>query len=89
MGNIKLISKETIKDVNLDFDRYIFEAKGLLSTKDISIVIDFKNKEIAGDIVAYGGWHDLELPECLTYLKLLDKEDIIRDFDSILKKEEK
>ena len=68
----------------MDFDRYNIEEQSQISTKQISIVIDFKNEEITGDIVAHGDWYDLSLEECLEYIKVIDKP--IRNFDSIIKK---
>ena len=68
----------------VDFDRYNLEERTQISTKQISIVVDFKNEEISGDIVAHGGWYDLSLDECLEYIKVVDNP--IRNFDSIVKK---
>lgn len=82
---INFISKETIKYERIDFDRYIFEDVSQLSTKEISVVIDFNTNHIEGDIVAYGDWYDLEYEECLHYLDTLDKKDITRNFQAIRK----
>lgn len=71
----------------VDFDRYDIEEESQMSTKQISIVIDFKNNEISGDIVAYGGWYDLSVEECLDYIKVINNP--IRNFDSILNKYDK
>ncbi|MGM0183324.1 hypothetical protein IGK74_002289 [Enterococcus sp. AZ150] len=61
---IQYESTETIqgnhKGKYLDFDRYNLLEKTTLSTKEISICIDFsinKNEpNISGDIIAYGEW---------------------------------
>jgi hypothetical protein len=68
----------------VDLDRYQFEKQSGLSTKEVSVVIDFENEEIAGDCIAYGGWFELSVSECLEYIQSIDKP--IRDFDDILEK---
>lgn len=83
---IKLISKYTLKDAEVDIDRYEFEDISRLSSKDVSIIVNFNEDVIQGDIVAFGDWYDLEYEECVHYLNLLDKKDIIRDFEAIRKK---
>lgn len=68
----------------VDLDRYQFEEQSGLSTKEVSVVIDFENEEIAGDCIAYGGWFELSVDECLEYIQSIDKP--IRNFDDILEK---
>jgi len=68
----------------LDLDRYDFEEQSPLSTKEVSVVIDFENEEIEGDCIAYGGWYELSVDECLEYIQSIDKP--IRNFDDILEK---
>ena len=43
-----------------DFDLYEIEARSSLETRELSLVVDFTNKEVSGDIVAFGSWYDLE-----------------------------
>lgn len=92
--SIKLIRTENIlmegeeakkfdKEV-VDFDRYVFESKSGLSTKDISVVVDFEDNEISGDMVAYGDWFDLTQEECIEYLSTLEEHQILRDFSDIV-----
>lgn len=85
---IVILSSETMDFVHegkhIDFDRYDLEESTQISTKQISIVVDFKNKEISGDTVAHGDWYDLSVDECLEYIKVIDNP--IRSFDSIIKK---
>ena len=74
---IKVSSVETIKDTQnnkYDFDRYNLEIKTGLSTKEVSVQVSFIENEdeiITGDIIAFGSWYDLELDECIEYLKIV------------------
>lgn len=58
---------------SFDYDIYELEYQTQISTKQITIVVDFKNEEITGDIVAHGSWYNLTLEECLDYIELIDK----------------
>lgn len=69
---------------SFDYDIYELEYQTQISTKQITIVVDFKNEEITGDIVAHGSWYNLTLEECLDYIELIDKP--IRNFDEIIEK---
>lgn len=69
---------------SFDYDIYELEYQTQISTKQITIVVDFKNEEITGDIVAHGSWYNLTLEECLDYIELIDKP--IRNFDQIIEK---
>ncbi|EUJ35763.1 hypothetical protein [Brochothrix campestris] len=70
-----------------DFDRYNFEYRTGLSTKECSITIDFKNNEIRGDMIAYGSWWELEVFECFPYLEfVLENKQSRRSFEAILDK---
>lgn len=74
----------TYENIKMDFDRYNIEVKSQLSTKDYSVIVDFKNNEITGDCVAYGSWFDIELDECLELLKEIFKTNKpIRNFKYI------
>ncbi|PET92225.1 hypothetical protein CN527_30805 [Bacillus cereus] len=89
---IKFESSEQIKGTyenkEYDFDRYNFIKKRPLSTHETSVVVDYKNNEITGDTIAYGSWYDIELEECIDYLKTLQPNEIKRDFSDILAKVE-
>lgn len=84
----KIIASQNIQAFvdgqKLDLDRYDFEEQSTLSTKEVSVVIDFENEEIAGDCIAYGEWFELSVDECLAYIQFIDKP--IRNFDDILEK---
>lgn len=87
---IKFRSVETLKgnDINgvYDFDRYNFEVYTGFATKEYAVIVDFIENEVTGDCIAYGSWFDIEETECLFLLESLEKEDINRDFSSILKR---
>ncbi|MGF2085354.1 hypothetical protein [Lactococcus lactis] len=78
---IKVSSVETIKDTQnnkYDFDRYNLEIKTGLSTKEVSVQVSFIENEdeiITGDIIAFGSWYDLELDECIEYLKIVKEQN--------------
>ncbi|MGX5430317.1 hypothetical protein [Bacillus cereus] len=67
-----------------DSDRYNFIKRTPLSTQEISIVVDFKENEITGDILVYGFWDQLELDECIKFLKTLQPSEIKRDFNRLI-----
>ena len=69
---------------SFDYDIYELEYQTQISTKQITIVVDLKNEETTGDIVAHGSWYNLTLEECLDYIELIDKP--IRNFDQIIEK---
>lgn len=86
---LKLESVEQIKgvydNVETDWDRYNFEERSPVATKEYSVVVDFLTKEIRGDCIKYGSWHELEKEECLELLTimLIDNEPK-RDFVHII-----
>ncbi|MCH4199852.1 hypothetical protein QYH60_13840 (plasmid) [Lactococcus lactis subsp. lactis] len=88
---IKVTSIETVKDNEnneYDFDRYNLEIKTGLSTKELSVVVSFieNDKEvITGDMIAFGSWYDLELDECIEYLKIVKEQNKMkRDFSKFI-----
>lgn len=88
---IKVSSVETIKDTQnnkYDFDRYNLEIKTGLSTKEVSVQVSFienENEIIKGDIIAFGSWYDLELDECIEYLKIVKEQNKMkRDFSKFI-----
>ncbi|WP_142977074.1 hypothetical protein [Enterococcus gallinarum] len=69
---------------NYDFDLYQIEARSPISTREISLYIDFIDKEVSGDIIAFGSWYDLETESVIEVLKQLKKENqLLRDCDFI------
>lgn len=88
---IKVSSVETIKDTQnnkYDFDRYNLEIKTGLSTKEVSVQVSFIENEdeiIIGDIIAFGSWYNLELDECIEYLKIVKEQNKMkRDFSKFI-----
>lgn len=88
---IKVSSVETIKDTQnnkYDFDRYNLEIKTGLSTKEVSVQVSFIENEdeiITGDIIAFGSWYNLELDECIEYLKIVKEQNKMkRDFSKFI-----
>lgn len=91
---IKLVSTEqmifTQDNEDYDFDRYVIEARSQISTKEYNVIVDFKTKEIEGDVVAHGDWYDIETEECVELLEgMLKNNKPLRDFSHILKKVKK
>lgn len=88
-----LESNEQIQGVydnrEYDFDRYNFVTRSPLATKEFSIVVNFLNGEITGDVIAYGSWYDIETVECIELLETLKPSEIKRDFKSIIEKQKK
>lgn len=72
---LKLESVEQIKgvydNVEIDWDRYNFEERSPVATKEYSVVVDFLTKEIRGDCIKYGSWYALEKEECLELLTIM------------------
>ena len=76
--------KGTYENKEYDFDRYDFIKKRPLSTHETSVVVDFIGNKITGDTIAYGSWYDIELQECIEYLKTLQPSEILRDFNHLI-----
>ncbi|PFX43688.1 hypothetical protein COL24_05350 [Bacillus toyonensis] len=72
-----------------DFDRYDFIKKRPISTHETSVIVDFIGNKITGDTIAYGSWYDIELQECIEYLKTLQPSEILRDFSHLIVPETK
>ena len=52
--------------------------------RELSLVVDFINKEVSGDIVAFGSWYDLDKETVIELLNQLKKENkILRTFNFI------
>lgn len=88
---LKLESVEQIKgvydNVEIDWDRYNFEGRSPVATKEYSVVVDFLTKEIRGDCIKYGSRYELEKEECLELLTLmLIDHEPRRDFMYIIQK---
>lgn len=54
-------------------DSYFVEWYTGLSTKQYTIIIDFEQGTITGDVIAYGRWVDIDLNECLMVLNHVTK----------------
>ncbi|MEB9975321.1 hypothetical protein P4K82_27940 [Bacillus cereus] len=76
--------KGTYDNKEYDFDRYDFIKKRPISTHETSVYVDFIGNKITGDTIAYGSWYDIELQECIEYLKTLQPSEILRDFNHLI-----
>lgn len=76
--------KGTYENREYDFDRYDFIKKRPISTHETSVIVDFIGNKITGDTIAYGSWYDIELQECIEYLKTLQPSEILRDFNHLI-----
>lgn len=61
------------------------EAKNGLATKQYRITIESKTKKIEGDVVAHGGWYDLEEKECLEILRKVFSDEQYNDLLAYIK----
>lgn len=78
--NFQMMKGKNNKD-RYNFDLYEIELDTLLSTQEITITVDFINKEIEGTIVKFGGWYDLEKNEIISILKQIRHENkILREY---------
>ena len=66
-GNILKVIKATVTEMRginnhqkYDFDLYQIEARSPMSTREITLTVDFIEKKVSGDIIAFGDWYDLE-----------------------------
>lgn len=67
-----------------NFDRYSFETRSQISTQETSVTVDFGENKIYGDRIAYGSWYDIEVDECIEFLRTLKPHEIKRDFSSLI-----
>lgn len=58
-----------------NFDLYQIEARSPMSTKEISLTVDFIEKKISGDIIAFGDWYDLYKETVIEIIKQIEKEN--------------
>lgn len=58
-----------------NFDLYQIEARSPMSTKEISLTVDFIEKKISGDIIAFGDWYDLDKETVIEIIKQIEKEN--------------
>lgn len=76
--NVRFVSAEQHEE----FDHYMFEHKTGMSTRDVTVTVDHETKEVSGECVAFGGWRDLEYEVSVAYLHTLQKEQVLRGFES-------
>lgn len=85
---IRLVNVELINCIiegkKYDYERYNFEERTPFSTKETSVTVDFGDNKIFGDRIAYGEWGNIELDECIKFLKTLKPNEIYRDFSSLI-----
>ncbi|MGC5423395.1 hypothetical protein ACPYM4_08610 [Enterococcus faecium] len=58
-----------------NFDLYQIEARSPMSTKEISLTVDFIEKKISGDIIAFGDWYNLDKETVIEIIKQIEKEN--------------
>ena len=44
-------------------------------TSELSLTVDFIEKKVSGDIIAFGDWYDLDIESVNEILKQLKKEE--------------
>ena len=65
-----------------DFDLYEIEARSPLATRELSLIVDFINKEVSGDIVAFGSWYDLDQSTVIDLLRqLIEVNQLLRPIE--------
>lgn len=81
-GNILKVIKATVTEMRginnhqkYDFDLYQIEACSPMSTREITLTVDFIEKKVSGDIIAFGDWYDLDIESVNEILKQLKKEE--------------
>lgn len=81
-GNILKVIKATVTEMRginnhqkYDFDLYQIEVRSPMSTREITLTVDFIEKKVSGDIIAFGDWHDLDIESVNEILKQLKKEE--------------
>lgn len=77
---IELVRSEQIEQ----YDHYLFIEKSQLSTRDVTVTVDFEKNEIIGDRVAHGSWYDLDEEQCVFYLNTLVEDQVKRDFRKMI-----
>ena len=77
---MKIIEKYDYKEV----DVYRIDERRPMTTREISVMVDFEKGEITGDCIAYGEWYDLDIEECKEILKAIPKKERLRDYEYLL-----
>ncbi|MGF6990428.1 uncharacterized protein YjbI with pentapeptide repeats [Lachnospiraceae bacterium PM6-15] len=85
---LESVSAETVKfnknGKDWDIDQYEVVTKGYASTREFNIHADFGNKELSGDVVAFGNWEDMDRDTILQVLELVEAEgELIRDVSGL------
>ncbi|WP_231598695.1 hypothetical protein [Enterococcus gallinarum] len=78
--NILKVIKATVTEMRginnhqkYDFDLYQIEALSPMSTREITLTVDFIEKKVSGDIIAFGDWYDLDIESVNEILKQFKK----------------
>lgn len=80
-----IINVTSVKNDTSHYDNYFVELRTGLSIKQYTIVVDFVEKFITGDVIAYGDWFDIDLDECLHVLNLVKEQDrLVSDYNHLL-----
>lgn len=62
-----MLTRFEVQDNCLIFDITLYTP---LCTKEYTIGLDLNQREISGDVVAYGSWYDIDEEECWDALKV-------------------
>ena len=81
-GNILKVIKATVTEIRginnhqkYDFDLYQIEARSPMSTREITLTVDFIEKKVSGDIIAFGDWYELDKETVIEIIKQIEKEN--------------
>lgn len=78
--NILKVIKATVTEMRginnhqkYNFDLYQIGARSPMSTREITLTVDFIEKKVSGDIIAFGDWYDLDIESVNEILKQFKK----------------
>lgn len=78
-------SGNNYKKDEYDVDYYIIEESKPPFSKDCTIYVDYFNKTISGNCIAYGMWFDLNKNECIETLLNIEKNGrLLRDYKKFI-----
>lgn len=60
-----------------DYDSYSISDSSPLATKEVTLCVDFKNKTVSADCVAYGSWFNLVEKDCKMYFNFLNEKKVL------------
>ena len=77
---MKIVEKYEHNEV----DVYCINERRAMTTREISIIIDFEKGEITGDCIAYGEWYQLDTEECKEILSAIPQNERLRNYKNLL-----